>query len=539
MTTPAPSRISSPADFPVTWDDPRDADLSWRWERWHAPEALTPLAFEMIKVQMAGMRRGARAVGRPFGIDGRLINSYYYFTLRPLTDADPGPLETVEQPTEPDANPWAELWLPRVQAFLARWEAFDRDNADLPAMQRHFEESLLWFERCWEIHVRLAQRLDWDAWCQRVLGWGAEEARELATGLPNKSLEGDALLRQVADSIRESEALTDAFSRPAGEVLASLPSTPEGAQLRASLDEYLDRFGRRSDNFIDVSLATWREDPTPVISLLKMYALQPKGEFEAEQAALRQRREALLERARAEIREHQPALQEEFERELAAGRRRSQVMEDHNYWLDQQTYQWMRLDCLAAGRLLAEAGLIGNPDEVFFLTLDEVRAALRGSSESFAEQVADRRANWEHRRRITPPMELGMPLADEFAAFADLLFGGVRDSSEGDQLRGQPASPGVTTGRARVIKSLAEADRLSTGEVLVARTTTPPWTPLFGVAGAIVTDAGGALSHAAVVAREYGIPAVVGTTNATARIQDGQLIRVDGTAGTVDLLAGE
>jgi phosphoenolpyruvate synthase/pyruvate phosphate dikinase len=100
-------------------------------------------------------------------------------------------------------------------------------------------------------------------------------------------------------------------------------------------------------------------------------------------------------------------------------------------------------------------------------------------------------------------------------------------------VRGASGSAGTATGVARVVHSLAEAGRLSAGEILVAETTAPPWTPLFGVAAAVVTETGGILSHSAVVAREYGIPAVVGASGATTAIKDGDVIEVDGDAGTV------
>jgi len=117
------------------------------------------------------------------------------------------------------------------------------------------------------------------------------------------------------------------------------------------------------------------------------------------------------------------------------------------------------------------------------------------------------------------------------------FFGGPPPATEEPGIiRGNAGSPGRARGPARVVRSLAEADRLRPGDVLVAETTAPPWTPLFASAAAIVTDTGGILSHCAVVAREYGIPAVVGTGSATARISDGQLLEVDGGAGLVRVL---
>ena len=139
-----------------------------------------------------------------------------------------------------------------------------------------------------------------------------------------------------------------------------------------------------------------------------------------------------------------------------------------------------------------------------------------------AETLAKRRAEQAAFRAAQPPAFLGQPPAG-------FPTSGV--------IAGTGASAGVYEGRARVIRSLAEAGRLADGEVLVCGVTAPTWTPYFALAGAVVTDAGGALSHTAVVAREYGIPAVTGTRTGTRDIPDGATIRVDGLRGTVSLLA--
>ena len=119
------------------------------------------------------------------------------------------------------------------------------------------------------------------------------------------------------------------------------------------------------------------------------------------------------------------------------------------------------------------------------------------------------------------------------------MFGGTpRDAAGADHFYGMPGSPGLARGRVRIVRSLAEGEALEHGEVLVAPTTAPPWTPLFARAAAIVTDAGGVLSHCAVVAREYSIPAVVGTKRGTSLLRDGQLVEVDGTNGSVQIVDG-
>jgi pyruvate,water dikinase len=129
-------------------------------------------------------------------------------------------------------------------------------------------------------------------------------------------------------------------------------------------------------------------------------------------------------------------------------------------------------------------------------------------------------------------------MPDEMKPVLGAMFGQMDSTSTATEVRGLGASPGVVIGVARIIDNLDDADRLEDGDVLIAKTTSPPWTPLFGVAAAVVTDAGGPMSHVAIVAREYGIPAVVGTVEATKLIRDGQRVRVDGSAGTVELLEG-
>jgi pyruvate,water dikinase len=176
-----------------------------------------------------------------------------------------------------------------------------------------------------------------------------------------------------------------------------------------------------------------------------------------------------------------------------------------------------------AGAELAARGRLDRPDDIFFLTLPEARQAVAG--EDLREVVASRRGVFERERgRRHIPRVL---LSDGTDAEAALV-------SATDGLRGSPASPGVVTGIARVVRS-PQGARLEPGEILVAPSTDPGWTPLFLTAGALVMEMGGMMSHGAVVAREYGIPAVVGLAGATERIVTGQRITVDGSAGTVIL----
>lgn len=171
------------------------------------------------------------------------------------------------------------------------------------------------------------------------------------------------------------------------------------------------------------------------------------------------------------------------------------------------------------------------PDDVFFLTGTELRSAAAGGP--VPTGLAERRAAWERQRRLVPPLVIG-----EMAPMIKQVFDEVEslraaDADPNAALRGLPASPGRATGVARVIRRIEDAHRLGPGEILVAPATTPAWTPLFGIAAAVVTDNGSPIAHASLVAREYGIPAVVGAANATGTLRDGEIVTVDGSAGTV------
>jgi pyruvate,water dikinase len=209
------------------------------------------------------------------------------------------------------------------------------------------------------------------------------------------------------------------------------------------------------------------------------------------------------------------------------------VREEQISWF---TLAWpvMRRAVLRFGRELTDRGVIGDPDDVFFLTRSELDAALAGDATDMRSTVASRKGEWERSRRLTPPLSLGKsPMEKVVGGMADAVRTPGADLDGG--IRGVPASPGRATGPVRVVRGPDEFDRFRPGEVLVAQTTAPAWTPLFDRAAAVVTDAGSIAAHASLVAREYGIPAVVGTVDASARLRDGQIVTVDGSAGVVEL----
>ena len=186
------------------------------------------------------------------------------------------------------------------------------------------------------------------------------------------------------------------------------------------------------------------------------------------------------------------------------------------------------------GRRFVDAGIIEQESDIFWLEKAEIDALLAGGGGNLAECVAERKAAWRKFKAAVPPPML--PMKERYMGMKTTVFlAQSAGENGGEALKGIGASPGVVTAPARVLHGPEDFNQMRPGEVLVAGTTTPAWTPLFAMACAVVTDIGGPLSHGSIVAREYGIPAVMGTGVATRRIQSGQVITVDGSAGTVTL----
>jgi pyruvate,water dikinase len=235
----------------------------------------------------------------------------------------------------------------------------------------------------------------------------------------------------------------------------------------------------------------------------------------------------------------QPRLQADFDQLLRINQRYAVIREQQAH---EFTLAWpvLRTCVRRLGEHLAGTGAIDAPDDVHFCTHNELAAALAGDA-SRLDQAGSRRQLWQRQRRLTAPLTLGRPAP----LIGDVIDRAVQQARGATQipegaLVGHPASAGRATGPVHIVHGPDDFARFADGNVLVAKATAPAWTPLFAHAAAVITDGGTLAAHASLVAREYGIPAVVGTGNATQQLRTGQLVTVDGTTGvvTVDTHAG-
>ncbi|WP_433366347.1 PEP/pyruvate-binding domain-containing protein [Streptosporangium sp. CA-115845] len=311
--------------------------------------------------------------------------------------------------------------------------------------------------------------------------------------------------------------------------LARQGRTAESAEFAAHLAEF-------GDTVYDLDFAKPlpAEDPAPLLQTLGFYLTGEAPDPHERQRAAREERERVTSRLNAR-RGPRAAF---AKRVLRWAQQVAPLREDA---LADVGLGWpvARQALHEIGRRLVAAEAVADQDDVFWLRMDELETAVealdagRTPSDS-REIVAERRATWRARRAAAPPHALsedgGMKiLGIDFSR----LLPGHRDDGSGDVIKGVPGSPGRVSAPARVIHGPDEFGQMRQGDVLVARITTPAWTPLFALASAVVTDVGGPLSHSSIVAREYGIPAVLGTGAATERLRSGRQVTVDGEAGTV------
>jgi pyruvate,water dikinase len=447
---------------------------------------------------------------------------------------------------------WVNHDLPEIKAHLADWHNFNLEAAPMTELLAHLAMTLNHVKRLSEIHHRvqilaaLAPSLFQDLYCDLFADGGCDsgktfEAYRLLQGFDNKTLQASRSLWQLSRRMLAAPFVRQVLQRhSAADVMYSLEQSADGVEFLAGLNAYLDAYGQRSAKCIELDTPTWLEDPTPVIATLKDYVAQLDRDLEDELAEQAAERERAVAEARHRLQAYPQPVVDQFDFLLKAAQTGVFLSEDHNYWIDYCMTYSVRRVMLEFGRRFAKAGMIDGVDDVFYLTFDEVRSTASELPHLNRQQlVAGRRAEMIYFRDIEPPAGLGTvpigPPPDDPLSRSDMRFWGAPPppSTDPDLLHGHAGSPGTARGPARIVRSLAEASKVQQGDVLVAETTTPPWTPLFATAAAVVTDTGGVLSHCAIVAREYGIPAVVGAGNATTAIRDGQIVEVDGDTGVV------
>lgn len=514
--------------LPVRFADEAQAAATWRMDRSHGRDPRTPLGEALDRAGIEGSRRAYEEVG---------------LTLPPTWEANPeaqGFSYWSETPPSPEylagmmegcgalvqrhgsaLGIWHERCLPRSKDAWAQLEAAP-DTAPLPELaevqQYGFHMTMIPAYICGNDLTLLSAAV------QPLYGDEAGLiAHELAQGFVNPTLQADQRLWEVGRGAQEDDAVVDALrSDDVPSAMATLEAQGGARTFFAAVERFLDEFGVRAEGW-DVACPAWRERRSGFWAQVAQMASPDAPEPAAATTAAGARRQALVEEISTRLAGDDAALGR-FQRRFARIEPYVLVREERAHW-QVALIGALRGAALRQGARLVREGRIDQAEDVLFLLPDEVAAT--ASPSDLRPLVASRRV--EHRRwcATVPPVVIG---GDGSAAPAPTDADGV--------LRGVAASRGVVTGTARVIVDLEDADRLDPGDVLVCVMTSPPWTPLFGLASAVVADSGDLGSHPAIAAREYGIPCVLGVDGATRTIPDGATVTVDGAAGTVTVVGG-
>jgi phosphohistidine swiveling domain-containing protein len=443
---------------------------------------------------------------------------------------------------------WRDRLRPEIERNFAYLDGYDTEGASLVEFAVLFEDALDVHDRHWKIHwllnfAQFSATMALNATVAEVKG-EADPALlgRLQSSIEDRNWDSIEALWQMKEEIKGDDELQATFQGDtAADVLRSLERSERGRRfLDERLAPYRQEFGYKSIWSHEFSFPTWKENPAPIVEAVRGY-LETDYDYPAAIQAVRDDLTAAQEELFDGVAEGEG--KDRLRQALELSLRMNPLTPDHHFFIDQGTNARVRLAAIAIGRKLVEAGALDDPEDVVYLRYNELRL-LAASPDAFDARtiVSDRRDEREQQALVRPPQWIGTA-TEEALAFPYWSLWGFPEKfhrpppEKVDEVRGLGASPGVVEGVARSVASLDEFDQVQKGEILVCQMTNPAWVVLFTKIAGLVTDAGGVAAHPAVVAREFGIPAVVGTSVATERIRSGDRVRVNGTSGVVEVLS--
>jgi pyruvate,water dikinase len=588
----APGTEADQADYPYYMQfGPEDDERFWFYNSMHFPEPMH--AFDMVTAEAAYCALGSsntrvHCLPTTLGIDYRIINGRVYIGGNAVTEPDEIARRTEE--FQKRAFYYYENWERLYDEWKAKMRALIKEAQELPPLDlpefeplenvhaakgiasNHYllvvyQKTLEGYFRMWHHHFEMlllgygAYMVFFD-FCKKAFPEITDQTiARMVAGFDAEIFQPDEeikrLARRAVDLGIDGEF---ADGVPAEAILASLADKGDAGR------EWLDELETSRDPWFNVNVGdgfyhyhrSWNDDLTLPFSALPGYIAKVKaGEnLERPVAQLQAERQKLIDGYRDLL-----ATDDEraaYDQMITLACRVFPYVEGHKFYCEHWYTNLFFNKIREYGAMLAENGLIEGAEDIFHLTRYEVEQAIvdlmtswsNGSptrgGDRFRAMITERKQAIETWAALETPPALG-PVPDIIDDPAIVMLWGITRENldvwlsgpadaDSNEIRGFAASNGVVEGTARVIKSVQEINRLEEGDILVCQVTNPTWAPVFQKISAAVSDIGGSMSHAAIVAREYGLPAVVGTGRATARIQDGQRIRVDGARGVVTLL---
>ncbi len=540
----------------ITFPGPDEVEGFWAFDKMHAPRPLHPLSQDLVMSTLSeGFTKAQAEYDCPMMASSKAFNHYFYMAFHPIPDQ----AELADRMTRYHAtlaskvpgigNRWNEEWKPELIAKNYAEKDVDYSGMSDASLLAKLDDMTNHMRHMWYIHghinfVLVSGAAFCDMYDEEMQPQESTESYQALQGHHTRSVDasrGIWELSRIAKNSPVLKALFDTYEPK--DLVGHFALSAEGRAFQTQLDLFLHEYGWRSDAVYDLADIPWREDPAiPLSSIGSFMALSDDDDPEKLYQRGVHLRETLMSRARAKM-SADPAKLAKFDELYDAAQYSFPITEDHAFYIDQLGVALLRRFTLAIGERLVDKGSIDNRRDVYFLYRDEVVEALRhgGARQSI---VAERALNVAASAQASPPGAIGTPPVipdgppDPFMDAIVVRLLGVKPPEENADplvISGVSGSPGVYRGVARVVKSLSEAGDLDEGEIMVCEMTLPPWVPMFSIAGAVVADVGGVLSHCAIVAREFAIPCVVGSVIGTTAIQTGQIITVDGSNGNVYL----
>ncbi|WP_144483644.1 PEP/pyruvate-binding domain-containing protein [Bacillus safensis] len=358
---------------------------------------------------------------------------------------------------------------------------------------------------------------------------------EMMIGVMNKSLETDKVLSDIAKDVLQDPELHQAFIQHEknSELLHALKHSEKGRHFISKLEDFLQVYGWRSVKSHDLTDETWAENPEFILDIIRNN-IQSQCDFDEEFAKAVIKRQETYKHFMSQVKDE--SFKTKFETLYQFALQAANIRDDHHFYIDAMLDAKARVYLLKIGELLAKKGAIPHQEDLWYLYDEEVQKALT-TSISFDSVIQQRKMEMKENEAIQPPAYTGTPTEAELQQ-VERMLGSLRENQNNTQdvIHGIGASSGIVSGRVKVITSAEEFSQFQKDDILVCKTTTPLWTSLFRDAKAVITDAGGILSHSAIIAREYMMPAVLGTRIATETLQSGDLVTVDGSNGRIQIL---
>jgi len=549
----------------LEFDPERDLEQSPAWflDATHSVPPWTPMfGWFWINFCRHGMQWGAEKLSLPTvkGWDWRFMNGGGYLTLLLVKSEEEKQRreEEFRKAILPFVQDYDGLWNGFVKELLGRYEnlkKLDMDKASNIELLDNFEETIDTCRRMWEIHMYMlygtyTAYILFENMCRAIAGIDDTSPlfHHVVSGFDNKVFQVDRRLWEFGQRALK-EGLDSVFANnEAQDIRSNLEKTPAGQAFIKDFMDFMHQDGWRMQRMSEINLPTWVEDPTPALGMVKQFILKGGGfNLDEERSKVAQKREEAEKEVLAKV----PAEQKGwFEQLMRLAQKSGIFSEEHDHYLDLYTHAMMRRSALGLGKRFVKLGAVDNEEDVFFLIPDEVRRVGINPDQFNLRYIVNRRmAEWqEWQKTPNPPVVLkeGFDMDQAMKVLVQsndpialkVVVGSmpqVRPELKAD-LYGTCGSPGVAEGTARVIMTEDELHLVKEGDILVAGSTSPSWTPVFSMIKAVVVDRGASLSHAAIVGREYGIPVVMNVFEGTAKIKSGQRIKVDANLGTVYIL---